>query len=83
VTRDERNHVCVVTLSIRRLSYKFPTARVGVYVKRMLERRGFEAKDGITTEVLQWFRQKPLYVPQTFDSSIFGVFIVLKHNKIR
>jgi len=85
VTRDERNHVCVVTLSIRRLSYKFPTATVGVYVKEILEWRGFKAKDGIVTEVLQWFRLKPLYeyIPQTFDSSIFRIFLVLKHNKIR
>jgi len=83
VTWDERNHVGVVTLSIRRLSYKLPTDRFGVYVKEMLERGGFKAKDGITTEVLQWFRQKPLYMPQTFDSSIFGIFLVLKRNKIR
>jgi len=31
---------------------------VGVYEKEMLERRGFKAKDGTTTKVLQWFRQK-------------------------
>jgi hypothetical protein len=56
---------------------------VGVYVKEMPELRGFKAKDGIVTLVLQWFRQKPLYIPQTVDSSIFGIFLVLKHNKIR
>ena len=83
VSRDERNHFCVVTLSIRRLSYKLLTARVGVYVREMLERRGFKAKDGIATEVLQWFRQKPLYMPQSIDSRIFGIFLVLKHTKIR
>jgi len=83
VIRDERNHVCVITLSIRWLSYKLPPATVGVYVKEILERRGFKEKDGIATEVLQWFRQKHLYIPQTFDNSIFGIFLVLKHKKIR
>jgi len=53
VIRDERNHVFVVTLSIRRLSYKLPTVVVGVYVKEMLELKGFKANDGIVTEVLQ------------------------------
>jgi hypothetical protein len=62
MTGEERNHVCAVTLSLGRLSYKLPSATVGVYVQEMLEPRRFKAKDGIATEILRWFRQEPLYL---------------------
>jgi hypothetical protein len=62
MTGDERNHVCAVTLSLGRLSYKLPAAAVGVYVQEMLEPSSFKETDGMAAEILRWFRQEPMYM---------------------